>query len=365
MAVADRAIISVEGDRARARRGPVQVWLYCVAFLIVCMVIVGGATRLTNSGLSITEWQPVHGVIPPLNAAEWQDEFAKYQQIPEFRVLNPTMTLDEFKGIFWWEWAHRLLGRVIGVVFLLPLIFFAATRRIERSLVPRLAVLFVLGGLQGAIGWWMVASGLSVRTDVSQYRLAIHLTFACVLLAAILWVARGLGATGAAAPAALRRTAVTIVGLVFVQIFLGGIVAGLNAGLVSNTWPLMDGAIVPSGLFAQTPVWANFFENPLTAQFDHRLVAYLVLLAALVHAFTSRRTPHATGALALLLLVGGQASLGIATIVAGVPLHLALLHQLGAILVLSFAVIHLRGLARPAANEWGAMAWTASRPRPT
>jgi cytochrome c oxidase assembly protein subunit 15 len=364
MAVAEPAIMEAGRDGVRGR-GAVRIWLYCVALLIVCIVILGGATRLTNSGLSITEWQPIHGVIPPLDAGQWQDEFAKYRQIPEYRILNPTMTLDEFKGIFWWEWAHRLLGRVIAVVFLLPLLFFAATRRIDRPLVPKLAVLFVLGGLQGAIGWWMVASGLAVRTDVSQYRLAIHLTFACVLLAAILWVARGLGAAGDAASSALRRTAGLIVGLVFAQIFLGGIVAGLNAGLASNTWPLMDNAVVPSGLFSQSPFWTNFFENPLTAQFDHRLVAYVVLLTAIVHAFRARRTPHAAGALALVLLIAGQASLGIATIVAGVPLHLAILHQLGAVVVLSFAVVHLRTLGRPATNDMGAMAWTASQPRPT
>src|SRR5581483_7841357 len=233
---ASAALAAASRERDRNHAG-VRAWLYGVAFLIICMVVVGGATRLTNSGLSITEWQPIHGVIPPMNGAEWQDEFGKYRQIPEYKLLNPDMTLAEFKGIFWWEWAHRLLGRVIGIVFLLPLVFFAATGRIERPLIPKLAGLFVLGGLQGVVGWWMVASGLIERTDVSQYRLAVHLTLACALLAAILWVARGLGSAVVPAARGLRTTAGALVVLVLGQIFLGAIVAGLNAGLVSNTWP--------------------------------------------------------------------------------------------------------------------------------
>ena len=191
MATAEHALSLPEPDRARDR-DLVRRWLFVVALLIVAMVVVGGATRLTHSGLSITEWQPIHGVVPPLDAAEWQEEFAKYQQIPEFKLVNPAMTLDEFKGIFWFEWAHRMLGRLIGLVLVVPLVVFLAMGRIERALVPKLVAIFVLGGIQGAIGWWMVASGLVERTDVSQYRLAIHLTFACGILAYVLWVARGL-----------------------------------------------------------------------------------------------------------------------------------------------------------------------------
>jgi cytochrome c oxidase assembly protein subunit 15 len=329
---------------ARADRA-IRLWLYFVALLIMAMVVVGGATRLTNSGLSITEWQPIHGVVPPLSQRQWEEEFAKYQQIPEYQVINRDMTLSAFKGIFWWEWAHRLLGRLIGVVVLVPMIAFFALGRVDRALAPKLIAIFVLGGLQGAIGWWMVASGLSVRTDVSQYRLAMHLTFACAILAYVLWVARGLSrAPAPPAGAPLVRVAGLIVALVFLQIALGGLVAGLDAGLTFNTWPLMDGTLVPSGLLVQSPWWRNLFENVATVQFDHRLVAYLLLAVAVAHAFQARGTPHGGRAAVLAALVVAQASLGIATLLAVVPLHLALAHQLGAVIVLSFAVIHLRAM---------------------
>ncbi len=323
---------------------PVRWWLYGIALLIVLMVVVGGATRLTNSGLSITEWQPIHGVIPPLSQAEWQEEFAKYQQIPEYQLLNKGMSLEAFKAIFWWEWAHRLLGRLIGVAFLVPLVWFWATGRIGRSLAPRLAGIFVLGGLQGAIGWWMVASGLTERTDVSQYRLAIHLTLACAILAYVLWVAAGLRRIQATAPASYRSVGALILGLVFLQIFLGGLVAGLDAGLVSDTWPLMNGALIPSGLFIQEPIWRNLFENPVTAQFDHRLVGYVIFVVAFAHVWQVRGTAYARRAISLAILVAAQATLGIANVLAGVPLLLALLHQFGAVAVLAHAVTNLRAM---------------------
>ncbi len=321
---------------------PVRWWLYAIALLIVLMVVVGGATRLTHSGLSITEWQPIHGVIPPLSQAEWQEEFAKYQQIPEYQLINKGMSLDAFKAIFWWEWAHRLLGRLIGVVFIVPLVWFWATGRIGRSLAPRLVGIFVLGGLQGAIGWWMVASGLSERTDVSQYRLATHLTFACVILAYILWVAVGLRDIRATAPPRFRAVAGAILALVLLQIFLGGLMAGLDAGLVSDTWPLMNGALIPSGLFFQDPVWRNIFENPVTVHFDHRMVGYLLFLVVLAHAWQVRGTAYARRAVSLAILVTIQAALGIANVLLAVPLWLALLHQFGAIAVLGHAVSNLR-----------------------
>jgi cytochrome c oxidase assembly protein subunit 15 len=324
---------------------PVRRWLYVVALLIIAMVVVGGATRLTQSGLSITEWQPIHGVVPPLTAAEWQEEFQKYQAIPQFKLLNPNMGLDEFKGIFWWEWAHRLLGRLIGLVVLVPLVFFVATGRIDRALVPKLAAIFVLGGIQGAIGWWMVESGLAERTSVSQYRLAIHLTLACGLLAYVLWVARGLRPTTRVAPARLRLTATLLVGLVFIQIFLGGIVAGLHAGLISDTWPLMQGSIIPPDVASDVPLWRNLFENPVTAQFDHRLVAYAVFLVAVVQVVQARGTPFHRRAVAVLGIVTLQAALGIATIMTAVPFWLALLHQFVAVGVLSHAVLNLRSMS--------------------
>jgi cytochrome c oxidase assembly protein subunit 15 len=326
----------------------VRAWLYLVALMIVAMVLVGGATRLTESGLSITEWKPIHGVIPPLNEAEWQEEFAKYQQIPEYQVINKGMTLEAFKGIFWWEWAHRLLGRLIGAVFFVPFLFFLAKGWIEPRLRWPLAGLFVLGGLQGAIGWWMVVSGLTERTDVSQYRLATHLTFACAILAYTVWIARGMGAFRLpSAASGIRRVAELIVGLVILQIFLGGLVAGLNAGMTFNTWPLMDGAIVPSGLYIQEPAWRNVFENVATVQFNHRMVAYLLLAVALLHAWQARGSEHGRFALLLAAAVTAQAGLGIVTLLLVVPIDVALTHQLGAVVVLWLAVTHLRQARGP------------------
>ena len=346
MASVAEAMPMVAKDRSRDRR-IVRFWLLIVALMIMAIVVVGGVTRLSHAGLSITEWKPIHGVIPPLSDADWQDEFAKYQQIPEYQQLNQGMTLDAFKGIFWWEWAHRLLGRLIGVAVLAPLIFLWGTGRIEPVLKPRLVAILLLVGLQGAVGWWMVASGLSVRTDVSQYRLAVHLTLACLILAYVVWVARALVPSSAASRAPLRFMGLLIVVAAIVQIFLGGLVAGLDAGLTYNTWPLMDGRVVPSGLLIQEPWWRNLFENPATAQFDHRLGAYILLLLALVHARQAWATPQANGAWLLAALVMAQAGLGIATLLYAVPLPLGLLHQLGAVLVLSLAVAHLRAMLPP------------------
>ena len=330
--------------------GPVRVWLYAIALLIVAMILVGGATRLTDSGLSITEWRPIHGTIPPLNAAEWQEEFQKYQAIPEYQIVNQGMTLGEFKAIFWWEWAHRLLGRFIGVAFFVPLVWFWATGRIGRSLAPQLAGIFVLGGLQGAVGWWMVASGLVERTDVSQYRLAVHLTLAFAILALVVGVARGLAPRGAAAASARRGLATLILGLLFLQVFLGGLVAGLDAGLVSSTWPTMDGALAPDGLFVMAPWWRNVFENPLTAQFDHRVLAYVILVLAVIHAVRARGTGAGRGALVLVLVLLAQVAVGIVAVVHEMPLHLALLHQFGAVVAMWVAVAHRRDMT-PAADR--------------
>jgi cytochrome c oxidase assembly protein subunit 15 len=337
----------LRGENRTRGLAPVRVWLVCVALLIVAMILVGGATRLTDSGLSITEWQPIHGTIPPLSEAEWREEFAKYQAIPEYQLVNRGMTLAEFKTIFWWEWAHRFLGRFIGLAFFVPLVWFWATGRIGRALAPKLAGILVLGGLQGAIGWWMVASGLAVRTDVSQYRLAVHLTLAFAILALVLWVAHGLGLSSGGdtgAPTGARRLAAVILALVFVQVFLGGLVAGLDAGLVSSTWPTMDGALIPDGVLIMEPVWRNVFENPVTAQFDHRMAAYLTLVLAVVHAVRTHGTAAGGQALALAVAVAAQAAIGIAAIVEEMPLSLALLHQLGAVAVLWVAVTHLRDM---------------------
>lgn len=334
-------------DKEARNRALVRGWLYVVLALLFALVLVGGATRLTDSGLSITEWKPIHGVIPPLNAAEWAEEFDKYRQIPEYQQINRGMSLDEFKTIFWWEWAHRLLARGVGFVFALPLIFFWITGRLERRLKPKLVGILALGALQGAIGWWMVASGLVDRVDVSQYRLAVHLTTACLIFTAIMVVARGLAphSTGQA-ERGIQRFAGWLVVAVLVQIYLGGLVAGLDAGLSYNTWPLMDGAIVPGGLFVQHPAWINLFENPKTVQFVHRLGAYAVLLAALAHvAYVWRSEPgstHARRAVVLAILVIFQAALGITTLLFVAPAGLSLAHQALALVVLGFAAAHWR-----------------------
>ena len=270
----------------------IRLWLYAVAALVLAMVLVGGATRLTESGLSITEWQPVMGTLPPLNDTQWQAEFEKYQAIPQYRELNNGMSLDAFKTIYWWEWTHRLIGRTIGVVFLLPLLWFLWRGWIGPGLRTRLWLIFGLGALQGAVGWWMVASGLAHRVEVSQYRLATHLVLACIIYVAILWTAQRLDDQDSApAPGAIRAGAIGLLVLVLGQIYLGALVAGLRAGYVYNTWPLIDGALVPdaSRLFFDVPLWRNFFENTLTVQFDHRMLAYTIWLVALIHAFNVAR----------------------------------------------------------------------------
>jgi cytochrome c oxidase assembly protein subunit 15 len=328
-------------------RRAIRVWLLAVAALIFAMVLVGGATRLTESGLSITEWQPVTGTIPPLSDAAWQAEFDKYKTIPQYQKMNRGMSLAAFKTIFWWEWTHRLLGRLIGAAFLLPFLLFLWRGWVEPSLRSRLWAIFGLGAVQGAVGWWMVASGLAGRTEVSQYRLAFHLTLACAIYVAIVWTADRLVTRPAAVVAPrLRVTANVLLVLVLAQIYLGALTAGLRAGLTYNTWPLIDGAFVPSSahLFFDEPLWRNFFENTLTVQFDHRMMAYTVLLVALLHAadalWMKGRGPRATGALALALAVTVQAALGILTLLHQAPIGLALAHQGMALVVLTIATLH-------------------------
>ncbi|WP_290895066.1 COX15/CtaA family protein [Hoeflea sp.] len=333
----------------RRNRAAQRTWLAVVLLAILALVLVGGATRLTDSGLSITEWKPIHGVIPPMSEAEWQEELELYRQIPEYQLINKGMSLDEFKRIYWWEWAHRLLARGVGVLFGVPFLFFLATGRIEKRLRWPLFGLLVLGGLQGAVGWWMVASGLIDRVDVSQYRLATHLTLACLIFAAIVWVMRGLAPHSAdpVPSAGLKRGAGVITGFVLVQIYLGGLVAGLDAGLASSTWPLMNGALVPQGLLEITPAWRNFFENELTVQFVHRMGGYLIFVMALWHMVASIRrgagSTHCRRAIVLFALVTVQALIGIVTIVTEVPVGWALAHQGWAVIVLGFATAHWRG----------------------
>ncbi len=325
----------------------VRGWLWLVAFMVFAMVIVGGATRLTDSGLSITEWKPLLGAIPPLTDAHWLESFEKYRQIPEYKLINKGMSLDEFKFIYWWEWGHRFLGRAIGLVFLVPFVFFWLTGRLHRSHIPRLLVLFILGGLQGALGWYMVMSGLVERTDVSQYRLSAHLTLATVIFAAIIWTALGIGRDQRrlASSVALGWPALALVLLIIAQTALGGFVAGLDAGLSHNTWPLMDGRLIPNGLLAMEPAWLNFFENVLTVQFQHRLVAYGIAVLALIHAARAigEANPSAVrmSGIAILFAVLAQIAFGVWTLLAHVPITLGLIHQGGALVVLAACVWHL------------------------
>jgi heme a synthase len=352
------AIPNVAASRADEAQLPakrariLRLWLGSIAVLIVAMILVGGATRLTDSGLSITEWQPIVGAVPPLSESAWQKAFEAYQKIPEYLELKRGMSLDAFKTIYWWEWAHRFLGRLIGFVFLAPFIGFWLAGFIPRALLPRLLGLFLLGGIQGAVGWYMVKSGLSGRVDVSQYRLAAHLGIAVLILGYTLWLLFGLGAEERPRQNPRTRPAVSIaaaavLGLIYLQILAGALVAGLDAGMGYNTWPLINGAFVPEGLGALSPPYLNLFENPLTVQFDHRLLGYAVVLATLgqaawlAAAARSKSSALIGSALTLACLVLLQATLGVWTLLLAVPLPLGLAHQAGALAVFAAALYYL------------------------
>lgn len=329
---------------------PVRVWIYCLAALVVLMVAVGGATRLTGSGLSITEWKPVTGAIPPLTEQAWTAEFEKYRQISQYELVNKGMTLSEFKFIYAWEWGHRQLGRLIGLVFFLPLVWFWARGVIKGRLALTLLGIGALGGLQGAIGWIMVASGLEPgMTAVAPIKLALHLTVASVILACLVWVASGLKERPVSPERNVAGYAPQILlGLILLQIALGGLVAGSKAGLTYNTWPLMDGSLVPpaSALFVVKPWIENFVDNVVLVQFNHRLIAYAIVAFGLWHAWKMRRrapgsrlSRSATGMAALVL---AQMLLGIVTLLLVVPLWAGLAHQVFAMAVLAMAVVHVR-----------------------
>jgi heme a synthase len=341
----------------QAPRG-LRVWLLAVAGLIALMVVVGGATRLTESGLSIVEWKPVTGALPPLTETQWDQAFEGYKTIPQYHEMNAGMSLAEFKTIFWWEWSHRLLGRVIGAVYLLPFLYFLWRGGISAELKRRLWLIFGLGGLQGAVGWWMVASGLAERTEVSQYRLATHLVLALLIFAAIIWTLRRLSERRPlVVPTRLKLASAALLALTFVQLYFGALVAGLRAGLLYNTWPKIDGALIPSaaGLWFDTPWWRNLFENTLTVQFEHRMTAYVLFVLALWHAVDAIRSRAAgaaiNGALWLLGAITLQATLGILTLLNQVPIGLALMHQACAIAVLTLAVMQAERLAGRGAAE--------------
>jgi cytochrome c oxidase assembly protein subunit 15 len=328
----------------------VRIWIYTLAALVVLMVAIGGATRLTGSGLSITEWKPVTGAIPPLTEQAWQAEFEKYRQISQYELVNKGMTLSEFKFIYAWEWGHRQLGRLIGLVFFLPLIWFWARGIITRKLALTLLGIGALGGLQGTIGWIMVASGLEPgMTAVAPIKLALHLTVASIILACLVWVAAGLKDRRAApleqSPGYTPRI---LLALVLAQIALGGLVAGSKAGYTYNTWPLMDGALLPSSsaLFVMKPWIENFVDNVLLVQFNHRMLAYALVALALWHAWSLRSHAPGSGAARRAAGIAGlalaQMVLGIVTLLLVVPLWAGLAHQIFAMAVLAMAVVHAR-----------------------
>jgi cytochrome c oxidase assembly protein subunit 15 len=331
-----------------AAPGAVAIWLFACCALVFAMVVVGGVTRLTSSGLSIVEWQPIVGTLPPLTDADWQQTFEKYQQTPQYQLVNQGMTLAGFKGIFWWEYIHRLLGRLIGIVFFVPLVWFIARRRIPQGYAWKLLGIFVLGGLQGAMGWYMVMSGLVDNPRVSQFRLTAHLALALAIFAAMFWVGLTLlhpqRARLSAPPLRSARSwAIGFTALVVLMILSGGFVAGIRAGFAYNTFPLMNGGVVPAEIFMLEPWWRNFFWNMATVQFDHRLIAWVIAFAVPVLWWKLRTTgglpsrARAGGHL-LLALVVMQIALGIATLLLVVPIPLAAAHQAGAVLVFAAAL---------------------------
>ena len=323
---------------ATARPRALAAWLFFVAALIVLMVVIGGVTRLTESGLSITQWKPISGIVPPLNEAQWQAEFDNYKRIPEYQQLNQDMTLAGFKAIFFWEYLHRLLGRLIGLAFALPFLWFAVRRRIPRGYGWRLVALLALGGLQGAIGWWMVQSGLSVRTDVSHVRLAVHLLIALFTLAGIVWTAldlRALARNPQARPARLTGLGLLAQTILFVQLLFGALVAGLNAGLVTDQWPLMNGRFFPGATVEGRPFLDALFNDPVIVHFVHRWWAWVVVAALVVLARATRGVDR-RASIAIHSAFGLQILLGIATVMSGMNLTLAALHQLtGALLIIA------------------------------
>ena len=329
---------------------PVSLWLYGLAALVCIMILVGGATRLTDSGLSITEWNLVSGALPPLSEAAWLASFEAYQQSSEYQLQNMGMTLEEFREIFWWEWGHRQLGRFIGLYMAIPLVVFWLRGALSHQLKPRLVGLMLLIGLQGAVGWWMVASGLVDRVDVSQYRLATHLAIAFVILGIALWLA--VEASEGAPPirsGSLTRLSFCIWGLVLFQIVLGAFVAGLDAGKIYNTWPLMEGQLIPDGYLGGHPFFSAIFESHAAVQMHHRWTGYLAAIGVGYLAWRIYREPRVTMKPFMVILpalVLAQMSLGIAALLSVVPLHLGLAHQAGAVIL--FVAV-------------GAATWTARR----
>jgi len=335
---------TLNGTPSQTASRAIAYWLFTVAAMVFAMIVLGGVTRLTQSGLSMVEWRPVTGWLPPLNEDVWEEMFAKYRQFPEYQEKNAGMTLGEFKGIFWFEFLHRLLGRIIGLAFFAPYLFFVFKGWVKGGLAWRLGVIFILGGLQGGLGWFMVKSGLVDRPDVSQYRLAAHLSLALLIYGAILWVALSLVArpSGVVVSSGLKSAALYLTALIFLTAFSGALVAGLDAGLIYNTFPLMDGDLIPDGLMEMSPAYLNLFENITTVQFDHRVLAMMTLAAVVMLWLRSRKQGLAPSQqtpinyLGVMVIV--QLGLGISTLLLAVPVSLGALHQAGAVVLLGFAI---------------------------
>ena len=348
---AERPVARTGGIDAarRGSRAAVRIWLVVLFVLVVAMITVGGLTRLTDSGLSITEWRPVTGALPPTSAAAWEAEFELYRQIPEYQLQNVGMSLSEFKSIYWWEWGHRQLGRVIGLVWLLGFAGLLVTRKMPPGWTGRLAGLGVLGGLQGAIGWWMVSSGLGgTMTDVASYRLATHLGLAFAILSLIAWYALSMSRPEAAllqarrlAEPRLMRAGTWLIGLIFLQVLIGALVAGLDAGRNYTDWPLMAGEFLPPAMWEIAPWWRNLFENDGTVQFFHRLTGYAVLAATIYVWWRARRSANRKTRVAfsgVMHMAIVQMLLGIVTVLYGAPWYFAILHQFGAVILICLAV---------------------------
>jgi len=344
--------------KRKSARGAIAAWLVVLFALVVAMIVVGGLTRLTDSGLSITEWKPVTGAVPPMGATAWIAEFDKYRETPEFMLQNANMTLEEFKGIFWWEWSHRFLGRFIGLVWAIGFFWFLARKQIPTGWMGRLIGIGALGGFQGAVGWWMVSSGLTGRmVDVASYRLAVHLGLAFFILGLIAWFVFELRREAADLLQARRRREGGLVSLtsillavLFVQILLGALVAGIDAGRSFPTWPSMAGEFLPSESFDYEPMWTNFFENPALVQFNHRLLGYVAFLLGGFVWWKSRKSAVASVRSRfdwMMVMMFGQVVLGIVTVLYAAPVHAAITHQLGAVVLFVLTLRARFGAAYP------------------
>ncbi|WP_419321451.1 COX15/CtaA family protein [Caulobacter sp. ErkDOM-E] len=339
----------LRSDRSR----PVAIWLFVVAALVFCMVVVGGATRLTDSGLSITQWKPILGALPPMSDAAWQANFALYKEIPQYKLVNAGMTLEAYKTIFWWEWGHRFLGRLVGAAFAIPFAFFLIRRMIPRRLIWRCAVMLLLGGLQGLVGWWMVSSGLSERVSVAPERLMTHLGLALALFVMLNWTALDAwaGSPRVEGRSAWRGWALALLGAIFFQSLLGALVAGNDAGLVYNDWPLMNGAFLPDQ-YVGKGFWGTLAHSQGAVQLHHRLVAYALFAAGIAVGVMAHRARHLpaqakAAGLAVAVVVTLQAGLGVWTLMAHVPLSLGVLHQAGAAVLLAVATAFAWRVRRP------------------